>query len=585
MLDRQNDAVQVYDISGPSFTHLGTVDGGVDVPVAAVVNESTHMLYLADSDRDSIVVIDVDPASPSVNTVVRTILTGSSSVGGIAVDELRNRVFVANTAGNTVSVLDVTAGSGPQSVPVGREPQDVVVDPLTGKAYVSSAVDSSITVINTDGSWTAWPLENRPQLLAYAEGALYVSTDRPYAAHVDKYSLATSALLASSPPLAGLPNDIDVDPALHAVYLVDSASGVAGVTTLRTTDLSREDDGPEDYFNSVVIEPRTHRILVGETPRLARPSEVVMLDPLPRPLPSVDRIDGADRFEVSAGVAGDGFASGVPVAFVTTGATFADALAGSAAAGAGRGPVLLVSQNSVPPAVAARLKSLRPQRIVVLGGTASVSVAVEKKLGEFSSSVSRLSGADRYAVSAAVSAAAFPDGADIVYLASGVVFSDALSASAAAGLGGGPVLLTKKGSTSAEVLAELGRLKPATVIVVGGTNTVDEAVVATLQATWPVVRIDGADRYAVSGAITARTFPQSAYTIYVASGAVFPDALSGSAAAIAQDAPVLLVQKDGIPATVAAQLDRLNPYRIVVLGGTNTVSDAVQSQLESYLPH
>ncbi|WP_291050217.1 cell wall-binding repeat-containing protein [Herbiconiux sp.] len=71
--------------------------------------------------------------------------------------------------------------------------------------------------------------------------------------------------------------------------------------------------------------------------------------------------------------------------------------------------------------------------------------------------------------------------------------------------------------------------------------------------------------------------------VYVASGAVFPDALSGSAGAIADKAPVLLVTRDSIPASVVAQLQRLKPYRIVVLGGTNTISDTVRDALDKYL--
>lgn len=584
VLDQKSKAVQVYDISGPSFEFVVTISGGFTYPVAAAVNETTDTLYVADAGSDTIAMVDIDSTSPTADSVVGRIPTGGTSVGAIAVDEVNDRVFATNRSTHNVTVLDGLGTAPPRTIPTGREPSDVVVDPATGKGYVASTVDYSITVLNTDGSSTAWRLTNRPGSLAISDGSLFVTTDMPYAEHIEKFSLATSSLIAKSPPLGSMPNDIDIDSPLHVVYAADSAGGIGGVTTLRSTDLSLEDTGPEDYFNSVIVEPKTHRILVGETPRFGRPSEVVMFDPRPRPLPSVDRVSGADRFEVSANVAGETFASGVPVVYVAAGGGFADALSGSAAAGAQHGPVLLVSKDSVPAPVAARLKSLRPQRIVILGGTASVSAAVEKALGDYSRSVSRLAGADRYEVSTAVSAAAFPDGAQAVYLASGAVFSDALSASAAAGLEGGPVLLTKKNEVPGTVLAEIARLKPSVVFVLGGANTVDESVVTSLQSTYGVIRIDGPDRYAVSAAVAARAFPASVYTLYVASGAVFPDALSGSAAAIAEDAPVLLLQKDAIPAPIAAQLDRLNPYRIVVLGGPNTLSEAVHSQLETYLP-
>jgi putative cell wall-binding protein len=584
VLDQKNKAVQVYDISGPSFEFVVTIYGGFTFPIAAAVNEVTHTLYVADAISDTIATVDVDPKSATADTVTGRVASGGKAVGAVAVDVINDRVFVTNRRSNSVSVMEGSGSVPPRVIGIGNEPNDVVVDPNTGKAYVADPFNSRIIILNTDGSSTLWPFESEPQLLAISGGSLFVVTVEPSAAYIERFVLETSALVATSPPLNSLPNRIEIDEALHAVYAADAAEGVGGITTLRSTDLSLEDVGPEDYFSSIIVEPRTHRILVGETPRRGRPSEVVMFQPKPRPLPSVDRIGGADRFEVSANVAGEIFASGVPVVYVAAGGGFADALSGSAAAGAQQGPVLLVSRDSVPPAVASRLKSLRPQRIVILGGTASVSESVERNLRPYGVPVSRLAGADRYEVSAAVSAAAFPDGAQAVYLASGAVFSDALSASAAAGLEGSPVLLTKKNEVPGTVLAEITRLKPSVIFVLGGTNTVDESVVASLQSTYGVVRIDGPDRYTVSAAVAARAFPQSVYTLYVASGAVFPDALSGSAAAIAEDAPVLLIQKDAIPAPAAAQLDRLNPYRIVVLGGPNTLSEAVQTQLESYLP-
>ncbi|WP_291040297.1 cell wall-binding repeat-containing protein [Herbiconiux sp.] len=584
VLDQKNKAVQVYDISGPSFEFVVTIYGGFTYPIAAAVNEVTHTLYVADAISDTIATVDVDPESATADTVTSRIPSGGTSVGAVAVDETHDRVFVVNRSSQNVSVMDGAGTVLPRLVPVGLEPRDVVVDPETAKAYVSSQLDSTITVLNPDGSTTLWPLDHRPDQLAVSAGSLVTATDRPYAAHLERFSLESGTLVAASPPLGSLPNDIDVDEALHVVYAAHAAGGIGGITALRVTDLSPEGTGSEDYFNSVVVEPTTHRILVGETPRFGSPSQVVMFRPNPRPLPSVDRIDGGDRFEVSANIAGETFASGVPVVYVAAGGGFADALSGSAAAGAQHGPVLLVSKDSVPAAVATRLKSLRPQRIVILGGTASISAGVERALSDYSDSVSRLAGADRYSVSVAVSAAAFRDGAEVAYLASGEVFSDALSASAAAGLEGSPVLLTKKNEVPPDVLTELGGLRPSLIVVLGGTSTIDESVIAMLQQRWPVVRIDGADRYEVSAGVAARSFRESVYTVYVASGAVFPDALSGSAAAIAEDAPILLVQKDAIPAPVAAELDRLDPYRIVVLGGAKTLSGAVQSQLESYLP-
>jgi putative cell wall-binding protein/Tol biopolymer transport system component len=302
----------------------------------------------------------------------------------------------------------------------------------------------------------------------------------------------------------------------------------------------------------------------------------------------IERIGGADRYAVSAATSSTKFSAGVPVAFVASGVVFPDALSGSAAAGLGEGPVLLTRKDALPDKVAAELRRLQPGRIVVLGGTATVSPAVQKALEEFvakdASRVKRIAGVDRYEVSAAVSAATFKDGVDVAYVASGAVFPDALSGSAAAGLRKGPVLLVTKDTVPPSIVAELARLKPKSIVVLGGTSTVADAVVAQLQAKVPnTTRLAGADRYIQSAEVANASFTATGGTVFVASGQVFPDALSGSAAAIRAKAPVLLVAADRIPGEVAAQLTRLKPTRIVVLGGEATVSAAVYEQLRGHL--
>ncbi|GLK17165.1 glycosyl hydrolase family 8 [Herbiconiux flava] len=297
----------------------------------------------------------------------------------------------------------------------------------------------------------------------------------------------------------------------------------------------------------------------------------------------VERIGGADRFVVSAAISAASFPRGTPTVYVASGENFPDALSASAAAGAVGGPVLLVRRDALPPEVAAELKRLAPAQIVLLGGENSVGAAVKQALAAVAP-VTRIGGADRFVVSAAVSKAAFPRGAGTVYVASGETFPDALAGSAAAGHDGGPVLLVRRDGVPEPIRAELARLTPTLIVLLGGPNAVSEATKASLAAIAPVTRISGADRFAVAASLSAAVFPSPGTpTVYVASGATFPDALSGSAAAIAVGAPVLLVTRDAIPAAIAAELKRLRPTRIVVLGGTAPVSAATEAALRAYL--
>ena len=194
--------------------------------------------------------------------------------------------------------------------------------------------------------------------------------------------------------------------------------------------------------------------------------------------------------------------------------------------------------------------------------------------------VSRLASEDRYRTAALISATTFARDAPVVYVASGVDFADALSGSAAAGRVGAPILLTQPNGIPAVVLAELERLRPRAIHVLGGPAAVSASVMAQLAGytTGSVTRIEGETRYATSAAISAHTYPAGAKTAYLASGELFPDALSVAAYAAGAGAPVLLTRADGLPADVERELRRLAPDRIVVLGGTGAVSAATAQQ-------
>lgn len=191
---------------------------------------------------------------------------------------------------------------------------------------------------------------------------------------------------------------------------------------------------------------------------------------------SVTRLSGADRYATAAAVAAT-FGSGVDVAYVASGLTYPDALAGAPVAGSGKDPVLLVRGERLDTPVAGALRTLRPKRIVILGGAGAVSESIAAELrSNTAGSVTRLGGNDRFSTSAAISAAVYPDGSDVVYLANGYDFPDALSAAPLAGRDRGPVLLVRPGSIDPTVALELARLGASRVVALGGPGVVSDAV-------------------------------------------------------------------------------------------------------------
>jgi len=335
------------------------------------------------------------------------------------------------------------------------------------------------------------------------------------------------------------------------------------------------------YYRSLVGNPdvRTEAV-IGATVTPADPAPVTLEAPS-----SVTRLGGGDLYGTPAVISAANFAPGVPVVYVATGLDFPDALAGAAVAGPQGGPILLVSVDALPAVTAAELTRLRPQQIMILGGTGVVSDAVASALGDYTSgAVTRLAGRDRYATAAAVGAATFVPGVPVVYVATGLNFPDALAGAAVAGFQDGPVLLVSTNAIPTVTAIELARLKPQRIVILGGSGVVSDAVASTLGAYTPgtVTRLAGRDRYATAAAISAATFAPGVPVVYVATGLDFPDALAGSAVAGSQGAPVLLVSTDAIPAATAAELTRLQPGRVVLLGSASSVSEAVRIQLQLF---
>ena len=196
----------------------------------------------------------------------------------------------------------------------------------------------------------------------------------------------------------------------------------------------------------------------------------------------------------------------------------------------------------------------------------------------------RLSGAERYETAARVSQATYPQGVETVYLVGGATFADALAAGPLAAKDGAALLLSRVGDLPAATAAELKRLAPERVVLVGGEGVLDRQmptrIRALLGATTAVDRIGGADRYETARMVAARFGSSS--TVYVVTGGDFADALGAAAVAGAKKAPVLLVhtRSQTIDAPTRATLTSLRPGSAVIVGGEGVVTPGLANGLK-----
>lgn len=193
---------------------------------------------------------------------------------------------------------------------------------------------------------------------------------------------------------------------------------------------------------------------------------------------------------------------------------------------------------------------------------------------------SRVAGADRYATSVAMSKAAHPGRVATAFVVSGENFPDALAAGAAAGRMNAPVLLTKKDGLPTVVEDELRRLRPAKVVVVGGDNAVSEATYRSIVAvSIRADRVAGADRYATAALLADYVPAGGEKAAYIASGEVFPDALSAGPAAVHSAGPALLTRSTQLPKVTSDVIDGLGNIPVRVVGGGSVIADTVLDQV------
>ena len=113
----------------------------------------------------------------------------------------------------------------------------------------------------------------------------------------------------------------------------------------------------------------------------------------------------------------------------------------------------------------------------------------------------------------------------------------------------------------------------------GGDAAISEDVVTAAGEVGgtPSRRIAGADRFETAVAAAREAGP--AGSVYVATGNDFADALTAVPVALRSGGLITLVQPDVVPDPVAALIEELDPFEILVLGGTAAVSAEVEASL------
>ncbi|NMA70210.1 MAG: cell wall-binding repeat-containing protein, partial [Desulfitobacterium sp.] len=158
----------------------------------------------------------------------------------------------------------------------------------------------------------------------------------------------------------------------------------------------------------------------------------------------------------------------------------------------------------------------------------------------------RIEGKDRYLTAVEISKRGWPDGSDVVVLANGINYPDALSAAPLAKKHNAPILLSPKEKLNPDTAMEIKRLKARRVILVGGDSALSTNVLFELRMMGvEVSRISGANRYDTSLAVAQEV--GMGQGILVVRGDRYQDAVGASAIAAGQGMPLILVSNNLTP--------------------------------------
>lgn len=297
---------------------------------------------------------------------------------------------------------------------------------------------------------------------------------------------------------------------------------------------------------------------------------------------NIDRLGGSDRYETAA-LINNKMESETLI--LVSGSDFADALSASGLVKNYNGEIHLVNRGNLDKNTVNSLDKNEFKRAIIVGGTTAVSESIEaqlkSKLGE--ENVERLGGLNRYETSVLVASKVIESSEDIglkAFIATGKNFADALSVAPIAASYGYPIVLTPGDSLSKSAIEVLNDIN--TFYKIGGETAVSDKIDSLISKDSSYIkRLGGLDRYETNKAVIAEfNFSIFDYNnVYLANGLSYTDALTGSALASKNKAPIVLVKNKDVKQSTQDIIDCFQSENLIALGGTTAISNETIEEL------
>ncbi len=202
-----------------------------------------------------------------------------------------------------------------------------------------------------------------------------------------------------------------------------------------------------------------------------------------------------------------------------------------------------------------------------------------------STQVKSLQGNRRFETAVAISKEGWNSNADTVIIASAYSVVDGVSATPLASIKNAPILLVDKNEVTNSTKEELKRLNPSNIILIGGTDVVNDNIYKEVKSILPsasIKRIGGINRYETSLNIAKEMSKyKNIDKVYVAGGHGEADALSIASKAGEDKAPIILTPKDDLTYDSYYWLKSQNLLDAYFIGGDLVISDNVINKVNS----
>jgi YVTN family beta-propeller protein len=223
-------------------------------PFGIAVNPSTNRIYTANEANNTVSVID-----GATNSIVATVSVGSGPCG-VAVNPNTNRIYTANHWSDTVSVIDGATNSVVATVSVGAIPYGVAVSSITNRIYVANQGNATVSVI--DGA-TNSVVATVVLVTNVYDVAVNPNTNRIYTANdgsnnvsvIDGNTNSEVAMVS----VGGYPDDIAVNPSINRIYTANEANNTVSVIDGATNNVVAT-VSVGSTPKGVAVNPSTNRI-------------------------------------------------------------------------------------------------------------------------------------------------------------------------------------------------------------------------------------------------------------------------------------------------------------------------------------